>query len=105
VQSYPKYRKALKSQFHLQADSLTKRKEIIQHQNRAVAWATKYFRCYLYGKQFLVRTDHAAFKFVRNFADNSRLMRCSLRLSEFDFQIEHVPGSKIRHVDTLSRHM
>jgi len=74
----------------------------------AVVWATKYFRCYLrvYGKKFLVRTDHAALKFLRNFADhNSRLMRWSLRLSEFDFEIEHVPGSKIKYVDALSRHV
>jgi len=28
-------------------------------------------------------------------------MRWSLRLSEFDFEIEHVPGSKIKHVDAL----
>jgi hypothetical protein len=32
-------------------------------------------------------------------------MRQSLRLSEFDFEIEHVPGSKIKHVDALSRHV
>ena len=69
-------------------------------------WATKYFSCYLYGKKFLVRTDHAALKFLRNFADrNSRLIRWSLRLSEFDFEIEHVLGSKIKHVDALSRHV
>jgi hypothetical protein len=54
--------------------------------------------------KFLVRTDHAALKFLRNFADiSSRLMRWSLRLSEFE--IEHVPGSKIKNVDTLSRHV
>ena len=34
----------------------------------AVVWATKYFRCYLYGNKFLVRTDRAALKFLRNFA-------------------------------------
>ena len=62
----------------------------------AVVWATKYFSCYLYGKTFLVRTDHAAIKVLRNFADhNSRLVRWSLRLSEFDFEKEQVPGSKI----------
>ena len=39
----------------------------------AIVWATKYFRCFLYGKQFLVRTDHAALSYLRNFADsNSR---------------------------------
>ena len=53
-----------------------------------------------------MRTDHAALKFPRNFADNNtRLMRWSLRLSEFDFEIEHVPGTKIKHVDALSRHV
>jgi len=72
----------------------------------AVVWATNYFRCYLHGKKFLMRTDRAALKFLRNFADhNSRLMRWSLRLSEFDFEIERVPGSKIKHVDELSSHV
>ena len=32
-------------------------------------------------------------------------MRWSLRLSEFDFVIEHKAGSKISHVDALSRHV
>jgi len=42
----------------------------------ALVWATKYFRCFLYGNQFLVITDHAALSYLRTFADtNSRLMR------------------------------
>jgi len=32
----------------------------------ALVWATKYFRCYLYGKKFLVRTDHSALTYLRN---------------------------------------
>ena len=61
---------------------------------------------YLYWKKFLVRTDHAALKFLRNFAENNSCLMCwSLRLSEFNFEIEHVPGSKIKHVDALSRHV
>jgi hypothetical protein len=69
----------------------------------ALVWATKQFRCYLYGRQFLIRTDHAAFTHLRNFADsNFRLMRWSLQLSEFDFIIEHKAGTKIRHVDALT---
>jgi hypothetical protein len=72
----------------------------------ALFWATKQFHCYLYGRQFFIRTDHAALTYLRNFADsNSRLMRWSLRLSEFDFVIEHKAGTKIRHVDALSRHV
>jgi hypothetical protein len=51
----------------------------------ALVWAKKYFRCYIYDTKFLVRTDHSALTYLRNFADNnSRLMRWSLRLSELD---------------------
>src|SRR5215510_1502602 len=64
----------------------------------------KTFRCYLYGKKFVLRTDHAALKYLHTFADNnSRLLRWSLRLAEFDFTVEHRPGTQIRHVDSLSR--
>jgi hypothetical protein len=72
----------------------------------ALVWATKYFRCYLYGRKFLVMTDHRALAYLRNFADqNSRLMRWSLKLSELDFTVEHRAGSRIAHVDALSRHV
>ena len=33
----------------------------------AVTWATKHFRCYLYGKKFLVRTDHSALTYIHKF--------------------------------------
>jgi hypothetical protein len=63
----------------------------------AVIWATKQFQCYLYGKRFLVRTDHSALTYLHKFTgNNSRLMRWSLRLAEFDFQIEHRPGTQIK---------
>ena len=72
----------------------------------AVTWATKHFRCYLYGKKFAVRSDHSALTYLHKFVDNnSRLMRWSLRLTEFDFDVEHRPGAKISHVDALSRHL
>ena len=70
----------------------------------AVTGATMHFKCYMYGKKFLVRTDYSALTFIHKFADNnSRHMRWSLRLAEFDFDVEHRPGTKIRHVDALSR--
>jgi hypothetical protein len=71
----------------------------------ALVWATKYFRCYIYGKKFLVRTDHSALTYLRNFAENnSHLMRWSLRF-ELDFTVEHRASSKIAHLDALSRHV
>jgi hypothetical protein len=72
----------------------------------ALVWATRYFRCYLFGKQFLVRTDHSALEYLRTFSDtNSPPMRWSLRLSELDFIAEHRARSKIGHVDALSHHV
>jgi hypothetical protein len=54
------------------------------------------FHCYLYGKKFTLRTDHEALKYLQ-------FLRWSLRLSEFDFTVEHLQGTQIRHVDALSR--
>ena len=72
----------------------------------ALIWATKYFRCYLYGRRFLVMRDHAALTHLRNFDDhNHRLIRLTLKLSEMDFTVEHKAGAKIVHVDALSRHV
>jgi len=51
----------------------------------------------------VLRTDHAALRYVHTFADNSRLLRWSLKLSEFDFTVEHRLGTQIRHADTFSR--
>ena len=62
----------------------------------ALVWATKYFRCYLYGKKYLVRTDHSALTYLRNFAENKRyILRWSLKLSELDFTVEHRAGINI----------
>jgi hypothetical protein len=69
-------------------------------------WANKYFRVYLCCTKLIVRTDHAALTYLRNFVDhNTRLLRWSLKLSELDFEIKHRPGKNIAHVDALSRHI
>jgi hypothetical protein len=72
----------------------------------ALVWATKHFRCYLLGRLFVVRTFHAALVKLQNFADNnSRLLRWSIKLSELDFVVQQRPGSKLSHIDSLSRHV
>jgi hypothetical protein len=71
-----------------------------------VVWASQHYRCYLYGRKFIVRTDHAALTFLNKFSgNNARLLRWSLRLAEYDFTVQHRPGAKIQHVDALSRHV
>ena len=72
----------------------------------ALVWATKYFRCYLLGAKFVVKTDHAALTYLRNFADhNSRILRWSLRLSHMDIVIQHRSASNIAYADDFSRHV
>jgi len=72
----------------------------------ALVWATRYFRCYLYGKRFLVRTDHAALTYLQKFPDHdSCLLRWFLKQSELDFVVEHRAGFKIGRVDALCRHV
>ena len=68
-----------------------------------VTWAMKHYRCYIFGRQIVVRTDHSALKYLYKFADNNaRLMRWSLRLGDYQFEVQHRPASKIRHVDALT---
>jgi len=72
----------------------------------AMGWATKHFRYYLHGRKFLARTDHAALTYLRKFADqNARLLHWSIKLSGLDFVVEQKAGSKMDHVDALSRHV
>ena len=72
----------------------------------AVTLATKHFTSYLYGERFVVRTAHSALTYIHMFADNnSRLIRWPLRLAEFEFEVQHRAGTKIKHVDALSRHV
>jgi hypothetical protein len=70
----------------------------------AFIFVTKQFRCYLYGRKFTVYTDHRALKWLLNLQDpGSRLTRWVIKLSEYDFTVEHRPNNKMRHADALSR--
>ena len=69
-------------------------------------WATRNFRCYLYGLKFVIKTDLSALTYLRNFADhNSRLMWWILKISDLNFLVQHRAGRKIGHADALCRHV
>jgi len=64
----------------------------------AFLFATKQFRCYLYGRKFTVYTDRRALKWLLNLQDpSSRLTRWAINLSEYDYVVEHGSGPKKRH--------
>jgi hypothetical protein len=65
--------------------------------------AIDHYRPYLLGNKFLFRTDHQAIKYLfitRNLS--SRLLRWSLELQVYCFDIEYLKGG-LNHSDVLSR--
>lgn len=55
----------------------------------AMLWGIKQYRCYLFGNDFTVYTDHEHLKWLVSVKDPSnRLMRWSLALSEYSFTIK-----------------
>ena len=64
----------------------------------------KYFRHYLYGRQFTLLTDHSALRWIMTFKDpEGQLARWMDVLSTYDFAIEHRPGKLHGNVDDLCR--
>ncbi|KAK3086157.1 hypothetical protein FSP39_014434 [Pinctada imbricata] len=75
------------------------RKELL-----AVVHFIKVYRPYLYGKHFILRTDHSALKWMMTFREpEGQLARWLDSLSEYDFEILHRAGKIHRNADALSR--
>ena len=71
-----------------------------------VVWAIEHFKYYLYGKNFIVITDHQALISALNASkrfntSQSRLTRWIERLIPFNFDIKHLAGSKMRFIDYI----
>ena len=75
------------------------RKELL-----AVVYFTKYFRQYLLGRHFVIRTDHAALQWLRRtplpIGQQGRWLE---QLEAFSFDILHRPGRLHGNSDALSR--
>jgi len=70
----------------------------------AIIQALVTYHPYLANQKFEVVTDHVSLKYLRDLKlGNSRLIRWSLLLSQYQFTIRHVPGKKLQHLDALSR--
>ena len=64
---------------------------------------TKKCRQYLHGYKF--RVDHAALQWLATASfENSKLEHWAMRLQEFDYEIEYLPGDQSVVADHLSRH-
>ena len=70
----------------------------------AVVSSIKHFHHYLYGKDFLVRTDHGALTWLLSFKNpEGQVARWLEVLQTYNFKIEHRPGKQHGNSDGLSR--
>ena len=70
----------------------------------AVIQAITTWHPYLANQHFTIETDHISLKYLKDLKlGNSRLIRWSLLLSMYQFDIKHVPGKHLGHADSLSR--
>lgn len=75
----------------------------IEKELLAIVWACKTYRPYLYGRKFVIQTDHRPLVWLFNLKEpNSKLLRWRLKLEEFDYTIKYKPG-KTNIADPLSR--
>lgn len=79
-------------------------KSTIEQELTAIHWAIKFFRPYIYGKRFLVRSDHRPLTYLFSLKNpSSKLTRMRLDLEEFDFVVQYLSGKENYVADALSR--
>ncbi|GBO45434.1 Retrovirus-related Pol polyprotein from transposon 297 [Araneus ventricosus] len=75
------------------------RKELL-----GIVKSIEHFHHYLYGRKFLLRTDHASLRWLLNFREpEGQIARWIQRLQEYDFEIQHRKGTSHGNADALSR--
>ncbi|CAM4532914.1 unnamed protein product [Caretta caretta] len=70
----------------------------------AIVYALEKLRPYVWGRRFNLQTDHAALKWLHTVKEtNKKLLRWSLALQDFDFDVQHISGASNKVADALSR--
>lgn len=76
----------------------------IEREGLALVWAIQKFHVFLYGKCFLLQTDHEPISYINSAKHvNNRVLRWSLLIIEYDFTTEYIKGSDNIGADYLSR--
>jgi hypothetical protein len=89
-----------------QLNAAEKKLSVTEKELLAVIFVTKQFRCYLYGRKFTLITDHKPLGWLLKLKEPSaKLTSWALRLSEFQYRVEHRPGKQHVVPDALSRHI
>ncbi|XP_053378575.1 uncharacterized protein LOC128548173 [Mercenaria mercenaria] len=70
----------------------------------AVICSVKHYHHYLFGRHFVIRSDHGALRWLTNFKHpEGQIARWLEVLSIYDFDIKHRPGRVHSNADALSR--
>lgn len=76
----------------------------IEKELLAITYCVNHFRPYLYGKKFILVTDHQPLTWLCRVKDpTSRLMQWRLKLEEYEYEIIYKKGSLNNNADALSR--
>ena len=79
-------------------------KSVIEQELTAIHWAINFFKPYIYGIKFLVKSDHKPLTYLFSMKNpSSKLTRMRLDLEEFDFEVEYIKGKDNCGADALSR--
>lgn len=76
----------------------------IERECAAIVFAVRKLHFYLDGSKFRIISDHRPLRWLKtNSGSNSRILRWSLILQPYNYEIEHRAGNLNQNADTLSR--
>ena len=78
---------------------------VIERECLGLVWGVLKYYQYLYGKLFLIETDHKPLEYLQSakFGNNSRLIHWALALQPFQYLVRALPGKDNVGADYLSR--
>lgn len=81
-----------------------RRLSTIERELLAIVWGVQYFRPYLFGRKFMILSDHKPLQWLNSIKEpNSKLFKWRTRLAAYDFTIEYKKGQLNTNADALSR--
>ncbi|XP_072152686.1 uncharacterized protein [Bemisia tabaci] len=95
---------ALKEEIRRTLNAAETNYSALELETLGILFAVKSFRAYLYGRRFILYTDHRPLVWLFSMKEpNSKIIRWRLQLEEYDFEIRYKPGRLNINADALSR--
>jgi hypothetical protein len=68
-----------------------------------MVWGCHYFRHYLLGRDFKIKTDHQPLQWLEKTKATPKLVRWALQMAEYNCVIEYKAGKTLTNADFVSR--